>query len=87
MNKGLQDYLGSLPPGTVKPIDPEVMAEYHRQMVEETIPAIERSLKAQHRAAHFARLGITDPLLHPRTGDRYRTFAATRGPRSDAKGS
>lgn len=61
MNKGLRDYLDSLPPGTVKPVDPEIMAEYHRQMVEETIPAIEQAMKAQQRANHFYRLGIPDP--------------------------
>jgi hypothetical protein len=59
MNKGLREYLDSI---GAKPVDPAIMAEYHRQMVEETIPAIERALKAQQRAAHFYRLGIPDPL-------------------------
>ena len=62
MNKGLRDYLDSLPPGTVKPVDPEIMAEYHRQMVEETIPKIIEDEKRQRRANHFYRLGIPDPL-------------------------
>lgn len=46
-----------------KPVDPAIMAEYERQMREETIPKIVADLKAQARAAHFARLGIPDPKL------------------------
>jgi hypothetical protein len=37
------------------------MTEHDRAMRERVIPAIERDLKAQRRAAHFARLGIPDP--------------------------
>jgi hypothetical protein len=40
------------------PAAPEVMREYDRQMREETIPAIERDIKRQARAAHYLRLGI-----------------------------
>jgi hypothetical protein len=43
------------------PVDPNVVAEYERSMREDTIPAIERDIKAQQRAAHFLRLGIPDP--------------------------
>jgi hypothetical protein len=56
---GLREYLKSR---GAKPVDPAVMAEYDRQMREETIPAIERDMKAQARANHFYRLGIPDPL-------------------------
>lgn len=63
MNKGMQRYLDSLPEGSVRPADPAILAEYERSMREETIPAIERALKAQHRAAHFLRLGIPDPAI------------------------
>jgi hypothetical protein len=70
MNKGLADYLAGLPAGSVKPGDPKVMAEYERSMREETIPAIERMLKEQQRAAHFYRLGIPDPLAHQTAEER-----------------
>jgi hypothetical protein len=45
-------------------------AEYERAMREEVIPAIERDLKAQRRAAHFLRLGIPDPLAASPNMDR-----------------
>jgi hypothetical protein len=66
VNKGMQRYLDSLPPGTVKRLTKEncpALVEYERSMREDVIPAIERDLKAQRRAAHFACLGIPDPLL------------------------
>jgi hypothetical protein len=63
VNKGLRDYLASLPEGTVRPVDPAIMAEYERSMREETIPAIERALKAQACASHYFWLGIPDPAI------------------------
>jgi hypothetical protein len=43
------------------PADPAVIAEYERQMREETIPAIERDMKESARRNHYFRLGIPDP--------------------------
>lgn len=60
MNKGLREYLDRI---GAKPVDPKTLAHYERKMREEVIPAIDRDMKANRRAAHFARLGIPDPLL------------------------
>jgi hypothetical protein len=66
MNEGMRRYLASLPAGSVKRFTTEncaALAEYERAMSEDTIPAIERALKAQQRAAHFCLLGIPDPAI------------------------
>jgi hypothetical protein len=62
MNNGLRDYLKSLGAQTLTRENCPALVEYDRAMREKVIPAIERDLKAQRRAAHFARLGIPDPL-------------------------
>jgi hypothetical protein len=47
MNKGLDDYIEKLrAEGKVRSIDPAIMAEYERQMREETIPKIEADIRA-----------------------------------------
>lgn len=51
------------------PADPAVIAEYERSMREVTIPAIERDMRANARAAHYLRLGIPDPALPTPQGD------------------
>lgn len=43
------------------PADPAIIAEYERQMREETIPKIIAAQKEQARLAHYLRLGIPPP--------------------------
>lgn len=62
---GLRDYLDRLGATTMTEENCPALAKYARQMREETIPAIEADIKAAHRAAHFARLGIPDPRAKP----------------------
>lgn len=59
MSDGLKDYLAGK---ETRLVDPAVLAEYDRMMREEVIPQIVADQKAARRAAHFARLGIPDPL-------------------------
>lgn len=44
-----------------KPVTGEALREYDRKMRDEVIPKIEADLRAQRRAAHYARLGIDPP--------------------------
>lgn len=67
MGDGLRDYLESIGAKRMTEENCPALAEYGRAMREQVIPAIERDIKAQHRAAHFARLGIPDPLRGKRS--------------------
>jgi hypothetical protein len=60
---GLREYLKAKGAKTLTEENCPALAEYQRAMREEVIPAIERDLKAQRRAAHFLRLGIPDPAI------------------------
>lgn len=44
-----------------KPVNPEIVAGYDRQMRDETIPAIERDLRNQRIMSHYFLLGIPVP--------------------------
>lgn len=69
---GLREYLKRKGAKTMTEENCPALAEYSRAMREEVIPAIERDIRAQRRAAHFARLGIPDPAIadtHPKDGD------------------
>jgi hypothetical protein len=62
MGDGLRDYLDSIGAKRLTKENCPALAEYDRTMREDVIPVIERGIEAQRRAAHFARLGIPDPL-------------------------